>query len=350
MASKKRSRNLHFFISVMLTAFILACGLIGVESVHPRMLVSGLALPLARLMGFILLGLAAGQMIEASGWTKHVANLCGPLFRFARLGPRCGAAFVTAFFSGAAANAMLYDFFQEGKISKFQLILSNLVNQFPAYFLHLPTTVFIVLPLTGRAGALYFLLTFLAAVLRTVFFLSIGHLFLEDCAWQTDNDLKTGLKKNGLHWSTLRQTFSRRLGNRIVGIATYVVPVYCFVFIVNKAGFFKAAQTFLAQFVVTSFIPVESLSFIVISFAAEFTSGFAAAGALMDAGVISVKQTVAALIIGNIVAFPIRALRHQLPRYAGIFNPKLGSQILFLGQGFRVFSLILVLTGYYSVT
>ena len=42
----------------------------------------------------------------------------------------------------------------------------TLANQVPAFFLHLPTTVFMVLPLTGWAGGLYFLLTFAAAVLR----------------------------------------------------------------------------------------------------------------------------------------------------------------------------------------
>ena len=38
---------------------------------------------------------------------------------------------------------------------------------------------------------------------------------------------------------------------------------------------------------------------LILSFAAEFTSGFAAAGALLEAGVLTVKQTVMALVIGN---------------------------------------------------
>ena len=59
---------------------------------------------------------------------------------------------------------MLYEFLKQEKISRYQLMMTNLANQLPAYFLHLPTTVFIVLPLTGIAGAIYFLLTFLAAV------------------------------------------------------------------------------------------------------------------------------------------------------------------------------------------
>ena len=69
--------------------------------------------------------------------------------------------------------------------------------------------------------------------------------------------------------------------------------------------------------------------------------------ALLQAGVLSVKQTVMALLIGNILAFPMRTLRHQLPRYIGIFSPKMGTQMLFMGQGFRIVSLIFVGVIYY---
>ena len=103
----------------------------------------------------------------------------------------------------------------------------------------------------------------------------------------------------------------------------------------------------MAAHVTQAFVPVEALSVIILSFAAEFTSGFAAAGALLEAGVLTVKQTVLALLIGNILAFPVRALRHQLPRYMGIFGPKTGFQLLLLGQSYRILSLILVGAGYY---
>jgi len=114
------------------------------------------------------------------------------------------------------------------------------------------------------------------------------------------------------------------------------------VFMLNHLGMFKALNELMSRYVVTTFIPMESLSVVILSFAAEFTSGFAAAGALMDAGVLSVKQTAIALIAGNILAFPIRALRHQLPRYIGIYSPKMGTQLLLMGQFFRIFSLIFV--------
>jgi hypothetical protein len=86
---------------------------------------------------------------------------------------------------------------------------------------------------------------------------------------------------------------------------------------------------------------------VILSFTAEFTSGFAAAGALLDAGILTIKQTAVALLIGNIIAFPIRALRHQLPHYIGIYSPKMGIQLLAMGQGLRIVSLFIVGTVYY---
>ena len=55
-------------------------------------------------------------------------------------------------------------------------------------------------------------------------------------------------------------------------------------------GMFQVLREALSGYVVTAFMPMESLSVIILSFAAEFTSGFAAAGALLEAGVLTIKQ------------------------------------------------------------
>lgn len=328
---------------------VLAAGLLLIPDISVRQIGTRLLWPLTRLMIFIALGLFIGQVIEASGWTRTLAVVARPLFRFGNLGDRCSAAFTAAFFSGVTANAMLLDFYREGTISRRQLFLSNFVNQLPAYFLHLPTTFFIVIPLTGKAGAMYFLLTFAAAVLRTVLFLFYGHLGLQGpaaSAGSPSGKIPAGEKKS---WTAIAKAVKERLPRRLARIAVYVVPIYMAVFMANAAGLFQMMRQAMAGYVVTTFMPMESLSVIILSFAAEFTSGFAAAGALLDAGVLTVKQTVLALLIGNILAFPIRALRHQLPRYIGIFAPRMGTQILLLGQGFRITSLIVVGMIYYLV-
>ena len=344
-----RPHSISLILSLTISLIIILGALVLVPELDAVQIVSRLLWPLTRLMIFIGLGLFIGQIIEATGWIKAMAVVARPMFRYGRLGDRCSSAFTAAFFSGVTANAMLLDFFRDGHITRRQLFLSNFINQLPAFFLHLPTTFFIVIPLTGWAGALYFLITFLAVVLRTVLFVAYGRMALPPSGNAAEIIDQTAVKGKEKKSSHIRDRIKSRLPRRIAGIAVYVVPIYTAVFVLNAMGLFQVLRETLAGYVVTSFMPMESLSVIILSFAAEFTSGFAAAGALLEAGVLTVKQTVIALLIGNILAFPVRALRHQLPRYIGIFSPKMGTQLLLLGQGFRVTSLAAVGIIFYLV-
>jgi len=341
-----RGKLIKLGISLVLAAVITATGMALFPGITPETLARRLLLPLGRLTLLIFIGLAAGQLVEALGWTRRLAAVSAPLLSFGRLGPHCSAAFTAAFFSGTTANAMLLEFYRSGKISKRHLLVANLVNQVPAYFLHLPTTVFIVLPLTGRAGAAYFGLTFAALVLRTVLVLIYGRFMLDKdqpAAHLTGSKPASGEQRPVFD----RKVFARRLVSRLAGVITYVVPIYAAVFMVSAGGGFDLARRWLAGFLTERFVPVEAFSLVIIGFAAEFTSGFATAGALMHSGMLSVKQATLALLAGNIIAFPIRALRHQLPRLMGIFAPKLGLQILLLGQATRIASLVVVGIVYY---
>jgi hypothetical protein len=350
--SKKHSRSGYrgLAISTTISCLLLLWSLIFIESLTVPLLWTRLAKPLLTLMVLIGLGLIFAQVIEAKGWTEKLGILAGPIFKFANLGPKCSAVFSTAFFSGVAANAMLVDFYKEGKISKKQVYLTNFINQFPAYFLHLPTTFFIVVPLTKAAGLLYFGLTFLAVVLRSVLFLLFGRYFLNpsNCDFHPKDPVFIPENKKQIHnvFSSLKKNFP----GRFTKIVIYVVPIYIVIFLINIMGGFDSVRDWIAGYITMTFVPVEALSVVILSFVAEFSSGFAAAGALLDARVISTRETVLALLIGNVIAFPIRALRHQLPRYMGIFSPGMGAQILLLGQIFRVISIIAVGIGYYFLS
>jgi hypothetical protein len=339
----------RLLLSLGISAVILLAGLYRAPHLGGRQVFSGLIGPLGQLMLTIASGLLIGQVMEAAGWTRTFAVFARPLFRFGRLGDRCGAAFTAAFASGVAANAMLQNFYKEGQISRRQLYLTNFINQFPAFFLHLPTTFFTVISMTGAAGALYFALTFLAVVVRTAVFIGYGRMRLplepEPTGERAAQDSGPPASRPRQVWATVRE----KLPERLLRIGILVVPIYTAVFVLNRLGLFSTARDWLADAVVTTFVPMESLSLVVLSFVAEFTTGFATAGALMDAGMLTTQQTVLALLTGNVLAFPIRALRHQLPHYMGIYSPRMGAELLVLGQLFRVVSLIGVGALYYGV-
>ena len=62
---------------------------------------------------------------------------------------------------------------------------------------------------------------------------------------------------------------------------------------------------------------------------------------MLESGALTVFQTVLALLVGNIIAAPVRALRHQMPYYMGIFGPKLGTRLVIISQTFRIASLLI---------
>jgi hypothetical protein len=315
----------------------------GVETA-PGQLGEDLLWPLLRIMLLVTAGLAVGEVIEATGWTRYLAVLARPLFNFGHLGQRCSAAFTTAFFSGVAANSMLLGFYQEGNITTKQLFLANFVNQLPAYFLHLPTTIFLVLPLTGWVGVAYLLLVFIATLLRTFLFLLYGRLSLsgQEAAQESEPASDSGDANTAFGMARAWEKIHKNLPRRLLRVLQFVLPIFILVYCLNSLGFFAWSRELLAQTALDAFLPLEAVSMVVAGFIADYTSGFATAGALLQKGVLNFEQGVLALLMGSILAMPVRMLRHQLPRYMGIYSPGLGAKILLLGQTFRVLSLILV--------
>lgn len=296
--------------------------------------------PLGRTMIFISIGLLIGQLLEAGGYSARLGRIAGPIIRFSRLPVECSAAFVAAFVSGITSNSMIYTAWQEGRISRRQLILSNLLNAtLPAYTLHLPTTLFIIIPLVGRAGLAYLGLTLIAALLRMAVVLSISASFLKKPAAQPFDQEVDHPGWSGV-WSRTWAKFHRRL----VRMALVIVPIYLAISLAAKLGLFGWLKEVLAGLAVGNLLPFESMSVIIFALMAEFTSGFAAAGALLEAGELGFKEVVAALLIGAMIAAPVRALRHQMAHYMAIFSPKLGLSLLIISQSVRVASLALVTT------
>ena len=297
----------------------------------------GLIRPMVRLTLFISVGLFIGQIIEAMDWTHRLTNLIRPLMRWGRMTDQMGAAFMAAFFSGTTALAMLRSFHDEGRLSDRDLALAILLNTFPTYFLHLPTTAFIILPLVGKAGGIYLLLTFFAALLRLLVILVLNRLVQPVLRAEPVGREGTGKSVREVLRATGRK-FRSRLGN----ILMITLPVYLIIAVISEWGFFDLLKQSLAGGMISRVVPLEAVSVIVFSLVAEFTSGYAAAGALLKAGSLTTHQAVMALLLGNVIASPLRAIRHQMPYYLGIFRPRVGALLLLGSQAVRVTSLAVV--------
>jgi hypothetical protein len=319
----------------------------------------GLVRPLLHMLVTMGVGLAMGLAVEAFGWTPLLARLARPVTRWGRLPDDSGAAFATAFLSAAASNALLMESHAAGRLSAGQLRLSYLLNSgLPVFLLHLPTTFFVVGPLARTAGIIYLTLNGVAALLRTALVLLLTR--------RTNGG--TGGADGGMPSGDTRATSSgparpaplaerlraalalvgTRFRKRIGRMALFTAPTYLAMYALHQAGMFDALRdlaigaTGAAGGLGLGILPVQAAGVVVFSAAAEFSAGVAAAAALLDAGSLDTAQTALALVLGTIIATPIRALRHQLPSHTGIFTPRLGLALLVQSQVFRVASLAVV--------
>ena len=307
---------------------------------------NGLFWPLIRLTFFISVGLFVGNLIESLHWTRHAARLAAPLANRARLKDVSAASFSMAFFSGITANTMLAEAHDKGTISDRELILSNLFNSLPTYFLHLPTIFFIAAPFIGNAAAVYVGLTAFAAVLRTLAIVLSGRFLLPPLAEGCLPCRLDEMDKKRDKSSALKKTWER-FQKRLPKILYLTTPIYTLFFFLKQAGAFTWIQNLMAGNVAFfSFLPPEALGIVAFHMAAEFTAGLAAAGALIQDAGLTGQQVVLALMLGNLLSSPMRTVRHQLPYYSGIFKPRMAMKLIVYNQTLRAASIALVGAAY----
>lgn len=309
-------------------------------------LYSGLLLPLLRLCATMCVGLLVASLLEGLHWTRFVAKLAAPLARAGHLGKTPAAAFALAFFSPAASNSLLAEAESRGEINRRELIFANLFNSSPAFLVHLPTMFSLVFAFLGVKAFIYAGLTFAAAGLRTLATVVAGRLLLpipenDQCGACPDY----GQKKS--RSETIALTV-RRFKKRFKKLLIFTVPVYCLFFALQQAGVFAATEKWLATHSSgLSFLDPKAVSIVALSLAAESGAAFSAAAALAGSGSLDSHQIILALLVGSIVSAPMRAIRHQLPAYAGYFAPGMALHLVVANQICRAASLALIAALYY---
>ncbi|MDH5297493.1 MAG: hypothetical protein OEV91_00555 [Desulfobulbaceae bacterium] len=305
--------------------------------------------PLVKLVFYVSLGLLVGNFIEALNWTRGLARLAAPLIRAGNLSDTTGASFSLAFFSGVAANTMLAEAYDQGKINRKELVLANLFNSLPTFFSHLPTVFCLTAPLIKMAAFLYTGLTLLAAILRTAVILVVGRFLLPA---RPSADVEGIVNQH--RRVTFREALDKawlRFRRRIRKVLVFTLPIYTCIFFLNRFGLFVWLEHQMTEHLtLLSWLDPRGFGIVIAHVAAEFAAGLAAAGALLEAGTLEARQVVLALLVGNVLATPVRTFRHQYPYYAGIFSPRLAAELVFCGQAFRVGSIIVVGIGYYWLT
>lgn len=98
-----------------------------------------------------------------------------------------------------------------------------------------------------------------------------------------------------------------------------------------------------------AFLKPQAMGIIVLHLAAELGAALGAAGSVLQTGGLEARDVVLALMVGNILSTPMRAIRHQLPAYAGFYRPALALRLILANQGLRAVSMAVVTLLYWWV-
>ncbi len=313
---------------------------------------TGLVKPLVRLLVYMSIGLVIANIIEAMNWTRGLARITAPLVRLGHMRHVAGASFSLAFISAMSGNSLLAQSYENGEISKRELIFANLFNSLPANLTHFPTLFIMTYSALGWPAVVYMGLTVGAAALRTVATILAGRVLLpplspssEECAPCQTHEQKNPSNQG---FRARVDMVTRRLRKRLPKIVYFTVPVYIVMFLLQKLGYFQMAQNWLAENV--AFIGVlrpEAVGIVAFHLVAEFGAALAAASSVFTNGSLSEKDIVLALLVGNVLSTPMRAFRHQFPSYVGYFKPALALNLVMANQILRAVSIIFMGWLYY---
>jgi len=204
---------------------------------------------------------------------------------------------------------MLSQAWKEGEISKREVIAISFLNSFPSVFSHLYAFfVPFVIPVLGFAGILYTATRFGVAIIKS----TLGYILA--IKWRSDAEKEILMEVKPI---SVKENFGR--------VAIIMALTYFIVSLASEFGVFREFSSFVR------FIPLDPNA-IGIAFVEFFN---VRAAIVMAAGLIEdgmkIKWAVIGLILGNVISFSTRSVKHSLPMHLALFG-RFGVKIVLLNS------------------
>ncbi len=247
------------------------------------------------------------------GIMEKISAKIEPLLSRLNLDQVTVASVAVCFVSPVAAYSMLAQALKENKIDEREVIAASFLNSFPATFSHI-YSFFIpfVIPILGWAGVVYTALRLLVAMIKS----AIG--FILALKWKKKR-VVVRREVKGSKVDPLKSTW-----DNLKRVTPIMAVTYLIVSILSAYGFFDSFKE------IFRFLPLDP-NVITVS-AVEFVNVRAAvvlAAGMLDRGILSPKWVVIGLILGNVITFSTRFVKHSLPLHVSLFG-RLGVKIVVL--------------------
>jgi len=258
----------------------------------------------------------------SKGILDKMINLLSPFLKKLSLNQFLTTSIALSFISPIASYTMLSQMLREGKITEREIIAASLINSFPSTFSHV-YSFFIpfVIPLLGWVGVIYTSLRLFVAFIKSIigYFIAskVGEYRVERISNQTIDPLKST-------WNTVKRVIP------IMTVTCLVVNIFLAYDIFNKINL--------------EFLPLNPY---VITIATVEIINFRAAVVLsaniLENELLSPKWVLIGLMLGNVISFSTRSIRHSLPLHISLFG-KLGLKIVIINALLTLILDIIIIT------
>lgn len=290
----------------------------------------------ARIIPVIAIGILATSFAVNIGLMKKFEMLIKPLSRKANISTLSALSVVTCTFSTTAGYSMLVDGLNEKLISEREVIATTVISSFPSILSHfLPFFIPVVIPILGvTTGGIYVCLVGLAAFLKTCFGIFLARLWLKDAKTASSKSLLSS-NPDDAPVVDKQQALNKSAKSTYKMLKRIVPTMFITLFLVSVAMALNLFDSFSAILrPLTNILGLESE--IVLISTTEIVNTYAGmilAGSFLGEGLISTKGVLIALLLGTVVSFSTRFVKHSLPLHVSLFGPTLGSKTVAINAG-----------------
>ncbi len=284
-----------------------------------------------KIVPIIAIGIFATGLAVNLGLMRKFDRLVKPLSAKARISGTSALSVLTCTFSSTAGYSMLSEGLNNKRISEREVIAVSLITSFPGILSHLFTFFIpVVIPILGfTTGVIYVCLRGFVALLKTCLGIFLARLWLKDIDNQSTNSQSS--VSNPVHTSIDKKHALNKSAASTYKMLKRITPImFITLFLTSVAmelGIFQSFSKILDP--VMNILGLESeIALISATLIVNTYSGMILSGSLLGDGMISTKGVLIALLLGNVISFSTRFVKHSLPLHVSLFGPKLGGKIV----------------------
>ena len=284
-----------------------------------------------KIVPIIAIGIFATGLAVNLGLMRKFDRLVKPLSAKARISGTSALSVLTCTFSSTAGYSMLSEGLNNKRISEREVIAVSLITSFPGILSHLFTFFIpVVIPILGfTTGVIYVCLRGFVALLKTCLGIFLARLWLKDIDNQSTNSQSS--VSNPAHTSIDKKHALNKSAASTYKMLKRITPImFITLFLTSVAmelGIFQSFSKILDP--VMNILGLESeIALISATLIVNTYSGMILSGSLLGDGMISTKGVLIALLLGNVISFSTRFVKHSLPLHVSLFGPKLGGKIV----------------------